>query len=47
MSNIYCDLGEVPKGKKRGSMKECAESGKISYWGEKKADKKTERERGR
>ena len=40
MSKIFCDVGEVPKGKKRGSMKECAELGKIKYWGEKKVDKK-------
>lgn len=37
---IFCDVGEVPKNKVRGSMKECAELGKISYWGEKKADAK-------
>jgi hypothetical protein len=40
MSKIFCDVGEVPKGKKRGSMKECAELGKVKYWGEKKVDKK-------
>ena len=40
MSKVFCDLGDIPKGKKRGSMKECAEIGKITYWGEKKADKK-------
>ena len=40
MSKIFCDVGEVPKGKKRGNMKECAELGKIKFWGEKKVDKK-------
>ncbi len=40
MSKIFCDVGEVPKTKKRGSMKECAEIGQIKYWGEKKIDKK-------
>lgn len=40
MSKIFCDVGEVPKNKKRGSMKECAELGQIKYWGEKKADSK-------
>ncbi|ATZ80330.1 hypothetical protein BMW23_0272 [Bodo saltans virus] len=39
MSNIFCDIGDVPKGKKRGSMKECAEKGQIKYYGEKKVDK--------
>lgn len=41
MSKIYCDVGEIPKGKKRGSMKDCAEQGQIKYYGEKKIDKKT------
>lgn len=39
-SKIYCDVGDVPKGKKRGSMVECAEKGQIKYYGEKKVDKK-------
>jgi hypothetical protein len=39
-ANIYCDVGDVPKGKKRGSMKQCAEKGQIKYYGEKKVDKK-------
>jgi len=40
MNKIYCDVGEVPKGKRRGSMKECAELGQVRYYGEKKMDKK-------
>jgi hypothetical protein len=40
MSKIFCDLGDVPKNKKRGSMKECAELGQAKYWGEKKMDQK-------
>lgn len=40
MSKIFCKLGEVPKGKKRGSMKECAELKQINFYGEKKVDKK-------
>ena len=39
-SKIFCDVGEIPKGKKRGSMVECAEKGQIKYYGEKKVDKK-------
>lgn len=38
MSKIFCDIGEVPKGHKRGSMIECAKMGKICYYGEKKVD---------
>lgn len=40
MSKVYCGIGEIPKNKKRGSMKECAETNQIRYWGEKKVDKK-------
>lgn len=40
MSKIYCGVKDVPKGSKRGSMKECAESGKVSYYGIKKIDPK-------
>ncbi len=36
--NIYCFTGDVPKGKFRGSMKQCAEKGEIGYWGQNKAD---------
>lgn len=39
-SKIYCGISEVPKGKKRGSMQECAEKNQIRYYGEKKVDKK-------
>jgi hypothetical protein len=39
MSNIYCgSKDEIPKGKKRGSMKQCAELGEIRYFGVKKID---------
>jgi len=38
MSDIYCGSRDVPKHKKRGSMKECAEKGQISYYGIKKID---------
>jgi hypothetical protein len=38
MSKTYCGIGDVPKGQKRGSMKECAEKGQIRYYGEKKID---------
>lgn len=34
----YCGIGKIPKGKHRGSMVECAELGKISYYGIKKID---------
>ena len=37
---IYCGAKKVPKGKRLGSMKECAEKGQISYWGLKKIDPK-------
>jgi len=36
--NIYCFTGDIPKGKFRGSMKQCAEKGEIGYWGQNKAD---------
>ena len=38
MSKIFSGIGEVPKGKRRGSMQECAEAGQIRYFGEKKID---------
>jgi len=40
MVDSYCGIGKVPKKKKRGSMKECAEKGQIRYYGIKKIDKK-------
>lgn len=41
MSDAYCGVGKVPKGKRRGSMKQCAEAGQIRYYGIKKVDKRT------
>ena len=38
--DIYCGIGKPPKGKKIGSMKECAEMGQVRYYGIKKVDKK-------
>lgn len=38
MSNIYCGVGQIPKGKRLGSMKECAELKQIRYYGIKKID---------
>lgn len=41
MSKFYCGIKDkVPKGKVRGSMKECAENGNICYYGIKKIDSK-------
>lgn len=40
MSKVYCGIGTVPKGYRRGTMKECAESGQIRYYGLKKVDPK-------
>ena len=39
-SDIYCGSKKVPKNKRVGSMKECAEKGQVSYWGLKKIDTK-------
>lgn len=41
MSQPYCGIGKVPKGRKRGTAKECAEVGQVRHWGEKKVDKRT------
>jgi hypothetical protein len=41
MSDPYCGIGEIPKGYRRGSMKECAERGQIRYYGIKKIDSTT------
>jgi hypothetical protein len=38
MSDIYCGVGKVPKGKSLGSMAECAEKSQIRYYGLKKID---------
>lgn len=40
MSKIYCGAGDVPKGRKRGTMKQCIESGEIRYYGIHKVDPK-------
>jgi hypothetical protein len=40
MSDIYCGSKDVPKGKRRGSMKECADKNQLCYYGVKKIDKK-------
>ncbi len=39
-SKVYCSIGNVPKNKKRGSMKECIEKKQIRYYGIKKVDSK-------
>jgi len=36
----YCGSKSVPKNKVRGTMKECADSNQVRYWGVKKIDKK-------
>ncbi len=38
MSKIFCAAGQVPKGKRRGTMRECAQRNQIRYWGVKKID---------
>jgi DNA repair exonuclease SbcCD ATPase subunit len=41
MDKIYCGIAEdanIPKGKKRGTMKQCADKGAIYYWGKLKSD---------
>lgn len=40
MSNIHCGVAKVPKGKKLGSMMECAEKSQVRYYGLKKIDPK-------
>src|ERR1700744_1382439 len=40
MSDFYCGVKKIPKDKKRGTMKECVEAGKVSYYGVKKIDSK-------
>jgi hypothetical protein len=37
-SDFYCGSGKVPKNKRIGSMQECAQAGKVSYWGIKQID---------
>lgn len=41
MADPYCGIGDVPKGYKRGTMRECAEKKQIRYYGIKKIDSKT------
>ena len=41
MTNIYCGIGKIQKGHRRGNMRECAEKGQIRYYGIKKIDTKT------
>jgi len=36
MSKIFCGIGEIPKGKRRGTMQECVDAKQIRYYGEKK-----------
>ena len=38
-SGIYCSIGDVPKNKHRGTMKECVEKKQVRYYGIKKVDK--------
>jgi hypothetical protein len=38
---VYCGINDVPKGKKRGSMRDCAKIGQVRYYGLYKIDKKT------
>jgi hypothetical protein len=39
-SKIYCGIGEVPKGMKKGTMKECMELGQVRLYGLYKIDSK-------
>lgn len=41
MANIFCGIGNVPKGSRRGGMKECLEKKQVRYWGSKKIDPRT------
>jgi hypothetical protein len=38
MSEIFCGIGKIPKGARRGSMKECIEKGQVRLYGLKKID---------
>lgn len=40
MTDVYCGIKNVPKGRRRGTMKECLEKGQVSYYGLNKIDKK-------
>lgn len=41
MSTVYCGICKLPKGKRQGTMKECAELGQVRYYGLHKMDPKT------
>lgn len=36
--DIFCGVGKVPNGKRRGTMQECFEKNQVRYWGVKKVD---------
>lgn len=38
MSDIYCGIKKVPKGKRLGTMQECTDLKKVNYWGLYKID---------
>ena len=38
--NIYCGIGKIPKGKRRGRVMECVQRKQVRYFGEKKVDKR-------
>jgi seryl-tRNA synthetase len=38
MTDIYCGINKLPKNKRIGSMKECAENNKVFLYGYKKID---------
>jgi hypothetical protein len=38
MSKICCGIGDLKKGERRGTMKECVEKGQVKYYGLKKID---------
>lgn len=41
MSKIYCGIKDVPKGSKRGNMRECADKHQVRYFGLKKIDSRS------
>jgi len=36
----YCGIKKIPKGKKRGTMRECIQKGEVRYWGLNVVDRK-------
>ena len=43
--SAYCGIGELPKGKHRGTFQECLKSNQVRYWGVKRVRRtKLERE---